>query len=119
MFKLKENNTNTKTELMAGLTTFFTMVYIVVVNPIILADAGVPFEQVFTATIIAAVVGTLWMGLFANYPIAIAPGMGLNAYFAYSVVGGHQDITYQTAFAAVFVAGVIFLILSLTPFREN
>lgn len=119
MFKLKENNTNTKTELMAGITTFFTMVYIVVVNPVILADAGVPFQQVFTATIIAAVIGTLWMGLFANYPIAIAPGMGLNAYFAYSVVGGHQDITYQTAFAAVFVAGLIFLILSLTPFREK
>src|SRR4051794_19387395 len=81
MFKLKENQTNTKTELLAGFTTFFTMVYIVVVNPVILADAGVPFEQVFTATIISAVVGTLWMALFANYPIAIAPGLGLNAYF--------------------------------------
>ncbi|MFF2447878.1 NCS2 family permease [Neobacillus sp. NPDC058068] len=119
MFKLKENQTNTKTELIAGITTFFTMVYIVVVNPIILSDAGVPFEQVFTATIIAAVVGTLWMALFANYPIAIAPGMGLNAYFAYSVVGAHQGITYQTAFAAVFVAGIIFVILSLTTFREK
>jgi adenine/guanine/hypoxanthine permease len=119
MFKLKENNTTAKTEIIAGITTFFTMVYIVVVNPVILADAGVPFEQVFTATIIAAVVGTLWMALFANYPIAIAPGMGLNAYFAYSVVGGHTDITYVTAFAAVFVAGVIFVILSLTPFREK
>ncbi len=118
MFKLKENQTNTKTELLAGLTTFFTMVYIVVVNPVILADAGVPFEQVFTATIIAALVGTLWMALFANYPIAIAPGMGLNAYFAYSVVGGH-GINYQTAFAAVFIAGIIFLILSLTTFREK
>ncbi|PFO04962.1 guanine permease [Bacillus sp. AFS076308] len=119
MFRLKENHTNTKTELLAGITTFFTMVYIVVVNPVILADAGVPFEQVFSATIIAALVGTLWMGLFANYPIAIAPGMGLNAYFAYSVVGGHQGISYQTAFAAVFVAGIIFVILSLTPFREK
>ncbi|MEH7096631.1 NCS2 family permease [Neobacillus vireti] len=119
MFRLKENHTNTKTELIAGITTFFTMVYIVVVNPVILADAGVPFEQVFSATIIAALVGTLWMGLFANYPIAIAPGMGLNAYFAYSVVGGHQGISYQTAFAAVFVAGIIFVILSLTPFREK
>ncbi|MEH7116965.1 NCS2 family permease [Neobacillus vireti] len=119
MFRLKENHTNTKTELMAGITTFFTMVYIVVVNPVILADAGVPFEQVFTATIIAALVGTLWMGLFANYPIAIAPGMGLNAFFAYSVVGGHQGISYQTAFAAVFVAGIIFVLLSLTPFREK
>jgi adenine/guanine/hypoxanthine permease len=119
MFKLKENQTNTKTELLAGITTFFTMVYIVVVNPVILADAGVPFEQVFTATIISAVVGTLWMALFANYPIAIAPGMGLNAYFAYSVVGGAQNINYETAFAAVFIAGIIFVILSLTPFREK
>ncbi|WML58963.1 NCS2 family permease [Neobacillus sp. PS2-9] len=119
MFKLKENQTNTKTELLAGITTFFTMVYIVVVNPVILADAGVPFEQVFTATIISAVLGTLWMGLFANYPIAIAPGMGLNAYFAYSVVGAHQNINYETAFAAVFIAGVIFIILSLTPLREK
>ncbi|CAH2714140.1 Guanine/hypoxanthine permease PbuO [Neobacillus rhizosphaerae] len=119
MFKLKENHTNVKTELIAGITTFFTMVYIVVVNPVILADAGVPFNQVFTATIIAAVVGTLWMALFANYPIAIAPGMGLNAYFAYSVVGGHQGISYQTAFAAVFIAGIIFVILSLTPLREK
>lgn len=119
MFKLKENQTNTKTELLAGFTTFFTMVYIVVVNPVILADAGVPFEQVFTATIISAVVGTLWMALFANYPIAIAPGLGLNAFFAYSVVGGHQNINYETAFAAVFIAGIIFVILSLTPFREK
>jgi adenine/guanine/hypoxanthine permease len=119
MFKLKENQTNTKTELLAGITTFFTMVYIVVVNPVILADAGVPFEQVFTATIISAVVGTLWMALFANYPIAIAPGMGLNAYFAYSVVGGGQNINYETAFAAVFIAGIIFVLLSLTPFREK
>ncbi|WP_071459020.1 NCS2 family permease [Bacillus massilinigeriensis] len=119
MFKLKENNTNAKTEMLAGITTFFTMVYIVVVNPVILSDAGVPFEQVFTATIIAAAAGTLWMALFANYPIAIAPGMGLNAYFAYSVVGGHEGITYEAAFAAVFVAGIIFVILSLTSFREK
>lgn len=119
MFKLKEHNTNTKTELLAGITTFFTMVYIVVVNPVILADAGVPFEQVFTATIIATVIGTLWMAIFANYPIAIAPGMGLNAYFTYSVVGSDQGITYETAFAAVFIAGLLFLILSLTPFREK
>lgn len=118
MFKLKEHQTNVKTEVLAGVTTFFTMVYIVVVNPIILADAGVPFDQVFTATIISAIVGTLWMGLFANYPIAIAPGMGLNAYFAYSVVGSHGNIDYVTAFAAVFIAGIIFIILSLTPFRN-
>ncbi|KRG16606.1 guanine permease [Virgibacillus soli] len=118
MFKLKENQTNVKTELIAGFTTFMTMVYIIVVNPIILKDAGVPFDQVFTATIIATVIGTLWMALAANYPIAIAPGMGMNAYFAYSVVGSHGGITYQTAFSAVFVAGIIFFILSLTSFRK-
>jgi AGZA family xanthine/uracil permease-like MFS transporter len=118
LFKLKENQTNVKTEILAGLTTFLTMVYIVVVNPIILSGAGVPFQQVFAATIIAAVIGTLWMALAANYPIAIAPGMGLNAFFAYSVVG-HGHINYQTAFAAVFVAGIIFIILSLTTFRQK
>ncbi|MBM7647666.1 AGZA family xanthine/uracil permease-like MFS transporter [Bacillus ectoiniformans] len=119
MFKLQENNTNAKREVIAGITTFLTMVYIVIVNPIILQDAGVPFDQVFTATIIATIIGTLWMGLFANYPIAIAPGMGLNAYFAYSVVGGNEEITYMTAFAAVFVSGIIFVALSLTPFRQK
>nr|WP_285852014.1 NCS2 family permease [Sporosarcina luteola] len=117
VFKLQENNTTVKTEVLAGFTTFFTMVYIVIVNPIILKDAGVPFDQVFTATIIATVIGTLWMALAANYPIAIAPGMGMNAYFAYSVVGTN-GITYETAFAAVFVAGLIFVILSLTSFRK-
>jgi adenine/guanine/hypoxanthine permease len=119
MFKLQEHNTTVKTELIAGLTTFLTMVYIVIVNPIILKDAGVPFDQVFTATIIATVIGTLWMALFANYPIAIAPGMGLNAYFAYSVVGSNEHVSYATAFSAVFVAGIIFVILSLSPFRKK
>lgn len=120
MFKLKENNTTVKTEMLAGLTTFLTMVYIVVVNPIILADAGVPIDQVFMATIISAIIGTLWMALVANYPIAIAPGMGLNAYFTYAVVlGSNGTIDYMTAFAAVFVAGLIFIGLSLTPFREK
>ncbi len=120
MFKLKENNTSVKTEMLAGLTTFLTMVYIVIVNPSILANAGVPVDQVFLATIISAVIGTLWMGLFANYPIAIAPGMGLNAYFTYAVVlGSDGKIDYLTAFGAVFVAGIIFIILSLTPFREK
>ncbi|KIL50075.1 guanine permease [Jeotgalibacillus alimentarius] len=118
-FHLKENNTTVKTELLAGFTTFMTMVYIVVVNPIILSSAGVPFDQVFLATIIATVIGTLWMALMANYPIAIAPGMGLNAYFAFSVVGTNTNITYEVAFAAVFVAGVIFTILSLTSFRKK
>jgi adenine/guanine/hypoxanthine permease len=117
LFKLKENRTSIKTELLAGFTTFLTMVYIIVVNPSILEFAGVPFSTAFAATIIAAVIGTLWMALFANYPIAIAPGMGLNAYFAFSVVGSSEAITYETAFSAVFVAGIIFIILSLTKFR--
>ncbi|TCT26345.1 AGZA family xanthine/uracil permease-like MFS transporter [Melghiribacillus thermohalophilus] len=117
MFKLNQHGTTIKTELMAGMTTFLTMVYIIVVNPIILHDAGVPFDQVFTATVIATILGTLWMAIAANYPIAIAPGMGLNAYFAYSVVNHHQ-ITYEVAFSAVFVAGMLFIILSLTPFRQ-
>lgn len=120
MFKLKEHNTNIKTEILAGITTFLTMAYIVVVNPIILSSAGVPVDQVFMATIISAVVGTLWLALFANYPIAIAPGMGLNAYFTYTVVlASNGEIDYITAFSTVFVAGIIFIILSLTPFREK
>ncbi|ADI28307.1 NCS2 family permease [Geobacillus sp. C56-T3] len=119
MIRLPHHASNRKTEFLAGLTTFFTMVYIIVVNPVILSDAGVPFEQAFTATVIATVVGTLWMAIFANYPIAIAPGMGLNAYFAYSVVGSHGGISYETAFSAVFVAGLLFLLLSLTPLRSK
>ncbi len=96
------------------------MVYIVVVNPVILANAGVPFDQVFTATIIASIVGTLWMALARNYPIAIAPGMGLNAYLAFHVVSASDGgITYATAFSAVFTAGVLFIILSLTPLRKQ
>lgn len=120
MFRLKEHNTNVKTEVLAGMTTFLTMVYIVIVNPVILADAGVPFDQVFLATIISAAVGTLWMGLFANYPIAIAPGMGLNAFFTYTVViSSNGEINYITAFSAVFIAGLFFVILSLTPLRKK
>ncbi|MCY8858852.1 NCS2 family permease [Bacillus atrophaeus] len=120
MFHLKEHQTSVKKEIMAGMTTFFTMVYIVVVNPIILSDAGIPFDQVFTATIIASIVGTLWMALAANFPIAIAPGMGMNAYLAYHVVGSSGgSITYATAFSAVFIAGVLFIILSLTPLRKQ
>ncbi|MFD1927014.1 NCS2 family permease [Sporosarcina siberiensis] len=119
MFHLKEHNTTVKTELLAGMTTFLTMAYIVIVNPIILAEAGVPFDQVFLATIIAAVIGTLWMALFANYPIAIAPGMGLNAYFTSVVSASNGQLDYMTAFSAVFIAGLLFVILSLTPFREK
>ncbi|MFC7441862.1 NCS2 family permease [Laceyella putida] len=119
MFNIKEKGSTVQKEIVAGLTTFFTMSYIIVVNPIILQDAGVPFEMSFIATVIATIVGTLIMGLFANYPIAIAPAMGLNAYFAYSVVQAHKGLTYETAFAAVFVAGVLFVLLSLTPLRTK
>ncbi|MFS0577257.1 NCS2 family permease [Sporosarcina sp. 179-K 3D1 HS] len=119
MFHLNKAGTNAKTEILAGMTTFLTMVYIVIVNPIILADAGVPFDQVFLATIIATVIGTLWMALFANYPIAIAPGMGLNAYFTSVVIASDGQLDYLTAFSAVFIAGLLFIILSMTPFREK
>ena len=115
-FNIKQHGSTVRTEVIAGLTTFFTMVYIVVVNPAILSGVGVPFEQVFMATIFAAVTGTLIMGLFAKYPIAIAPGMGLNAYFA-SVVAA-QGISYQTVFAAVFVTGILFLVISVSKWRE-
>ncbi|UJL47522.1 NCS2 family permease [Virgibacillus sp. NKC19-16] len=117
LFKFKENNTNIRTEFVAGVTTFLTMVYIIVVNPAILSSAGVPFDQVFMATVISAVVGTLYMAFFANYPIAIAPGMGMNAYFA-SVVAT-QGISYQVVFGAVFLAGILFILLSLTQLRET
>lgn len=115
-FKLNEANTDTKTELLAGITTFVTMAYIIIVNPFILSDAGVPFDQVFIATIASAVVGTLIMALFANYPIAIAPGMGMNAYFA-SVVAT-QGVSYQTVLGAVFFASILFVLLAFTKFRE-
>lgn len=115
-FKLKEHGTTVKTEVAAGLTTFLTMSYIIIVNPAILTAAGIPDNQVFMATIIAAVIGSAWMGLVANYPIAIAPGLGLNAYFVSVVATG---VDYRTAFSSVFIAGVIFLLLSLTSFREK
>lgn len=116
LFHLKALGTNVKTEITAGFTTFLTMVYIAVVNPAILSSAGVPFEQVFIATIAAAVIGTLIMALFANYPIAIAPGMGMNAYFT-SVVAT-EGVSYQVVFGAVLLAGVLFLLLTFTKLRE-
>lgn len=116
LFKLKERGTTVPTELMAGVTTFLTMVYIVIVNPGILSKAGMDFHGVFIATVLASIVATLIMGLFANYPIVLAPGMGLNAYFAFSVVGG-SGVSWQTALGAVFVAGALFIVLSLTSFR--
>lgn len=115
-FSLKENGTDVRTEVMAGVTTFLTMVYILIVNPALLSSIGIPFEQVFMATVISSVIGTLIMGLVAKYPIAIAPGMGLNAYFA-SVVGA-QGLSYQTVFGTVFIAGLLFLLISVTSLRK-
>ncbi|MGL4818917.1 MAG: NCS2 family permease [Bacilli bacterium] len=119
MFKLQQHGTTVQREMLAGLTTFLTMAYIIVVNPMILQDAGIPFQTGFTATVIAAVVGCLLMGLWGNFPIAIAPGMGLNAYFAYSVVQTNGGLDPKAAFAAVFVAGLVFLLLAFTKFRNR
>jgi AGZA family xanthine/uracil permease-like MFS transporter len=116
-FKLKEQGTDTRTELLAGLTTFLTMAYIIFVNPSILGDAGMPKDAVFVATCLAAAIGTLVMGLYANYPIALAPGMGLNAYFAYGVVKG-MGYTWEAALGAVFISGCLFMIISLLRIRE-
>ena len=117
LFKLKENNTTVKTEILAGVTTFMTMAYILAVNPNILSAAGMDQGAVFTATVLASFLGTVCMALFANYPFALAPGMGLNAYFAYTVVLG-MGYPWQAALAAVFVEGVIFILLSLFNIRE-
>lgn len=116
-FKLKENKTDVKTEIMAGITTFMTMAYILAVNPNILSAAGMDAHAVLIATALAAFVGTAMMALFANYPFALAPGMGLNAYFAYTVVL-NMGYSWQIALMAVFVEGIIFIILSLTNVRE-
>ncbi|WP_394130590.1 NCS2 family permease [Shewanella maritima] len=117
LFKLKENNTTLKQEVIAGLTTFLTMAYIIFVNPMMLADAGMDAGAVFVATCLAAAVGCLIMGVVANYPIALAPGMGLNAFFTYTVVG-EMGYSWETALGAVFMSGICFLILSLVKIRE-
>jgi AGZA family xanthine/uracil permease-like MFS transporter len=116
-FKLKESGTDVRTELVAGLTTFLTMAYIIFVNPTILGDAGMPKEAVFVATCLAAALGTLIMGLYANYPIGMAPGMGLNAYFAYAVVLG-MGVPWQSALGAVFLSGCLFVLVSVLGLRE-
>jgi adenine/guanine/hypoxanthine permease len=117
-FGLTENGTNVRTEFIAGITTFLTMVYIVFVNPAILSASGMDKGAVFTATCIAAAVSTLVMALYANYPIALAPGMGLNAFFAFTVVLGAYKFTWQQALAAVFCSGVIFFLISIFNIRE-
>ncbi|WGX75542.1 NCS2 family permease [Paraclostridium bifermentans] len=116
-FKLKENNTTIKTEILAGITTFMTMAYILIVNPSILSAAGMDYGAVFTATALSAVIATLMMGLYAKLPFALAPGMGLNAFFAYTIVIG-MGYSYQFALTAVFLEGLIFIMLTLFNVRE-
>jgi AGZA family xanthine/uracil permease-like MFS transporter len=115
-FKLKENATDTRTELVAGLTTFLTMAYIIFVNPSILGSAGMPKEAVFVATCLVSALGTAVMGLYANYPIAMAPGMGLNAYFAFAVVLG-MGIAWPAALGAVFISGCLFILVTVLGLR--
>ena len=118
VFHLRENHTTVRRELLGGLTTFMTMAYVVVVNPRILSEAGMPVEGVLFATCISAAIATLIMGFWANYPIALAPGMSLNAYFTYSIVIG-RGVPWQTALGVVFFSGTLFLILTLTNIREQ
>lgn len=116
-FKLKENNTTVRTEIMAGITTFMTMAYILIVNPSILSATGMDFNALITATALAAAVGTFVMAIYANYPFALAPGMGLNAYFAYVVVL-QMGYSWQLALTAIFAEGLIFILLSVFNVRE-
>jgi len=117
LFKLSENGTTVRTEILAGFTTFLTMCYIIIVNPNVLSIGGMDFGAVFVATCISSAIGCFIMGLLANYPSALAPGMGLNAYFTFSVVKG-MGVPWQVALAAVFVSGVIFILFSFFKIRE-
>jgi len=117
MFQLRENGSSVRTELLAGLTTWLTMAYIIVVNPSILATAGIDHGAAFVATCVAAAIGSAAMGLLANLPLALAPGMGLNAYFTFTVVKG-MGVPWQTALGAVFLSGVLFLLISVFRIRE-
>jgi len=117
-FKLEENNTNVKTEVLAGITTFMTMAYILIVNPIILSETGMDFGGIFTATALSSLIATLMMALYANYPFALAPGMGLNAFFAFTVVLGPMGKSWEFALTAVLIEGIIFILLSFIKARE-
>lgn len=116
---LKENNTDVRTEVLAGVTTFMTMAYILAVNPLILSDAGMDAEGVFTATALSAAIATLVMALYAKYPFGLAPGMGLNAFFAYTVVLGDMQKPWQFALTAILIEGILFIILSFFSVREG
>jgi AGZA family xanthine/uracil permease-like MFS transporter len=117
-FRLAENNTTVRREMLGGLTTFMTMAYIIVVNPQMLAQSGMPAEGVLFATCVSSAIATLVMGLWANYPLALAPGMSLNAYFTYSVCLG-MHVRWQTALGAVFISGVLFALLTVSRIREQ
>ena len=116
LFKLKDHKTSFRKEILAGLATFLTMAYIMVVNPAILSETGMDFDSVFVATILASFVACMLMGILANWPVALAPGMGLNAFFTYAVVFG-MGFSWQQALAAVFCSGILFLLISLSPLR--
>ena len=116
LFKLSAHNTTPKTEIMAGLTTFVTMSYIMFLNPIIMSKTGMPFDGLFLATCIGAAIATILMGLYANWPVGLAPGMGLNAFFTFSVVGG-MGYSWEVALGAVFLSGVLFVLMSVTRLR--
>jgi Permeases len=117
IFKLKDNGTTPRTELIGGITTFMTMAYILIVNPAVLSQTGMDKDAVFTATALASIVGCLMMGLYANLPVSLAPGMGLNAFFAYTVVL-QMGYSWEMALAAVFIEGIIFILLTLLNIRE-
>ena len=117
LFKLSQHNTTIKTELMAGLTTFVTMSYIMFLNPIIMSKTGMPFDGLFLATCLGAAIATILMGMYANWPVGLAPGMGLNAFFTFSVVGS-MGYSWQVALGAVFLSGIIFVLMSVTRLRE-
>src|SRR6201995_4805069 len=117
-FHFAEHNTNWRTETLAGLTTFITMAYIIFVNPAILSETGMPIAAVTIATCLCAAIGSILMGALANYPLALAPGMGLNAYFTYTVVKG-MGVPWQTALGAVFLSGILFLLLTIGGIRQR
>src|ERR1700744_2422261 len=117
-FRFAEHGTDWRVEILAGLTTFITMAYIIFVNPAILSETGMPIASVTIATCLCAAVGSILMGALANYPLALAPGMGLNAYFTYTVVKG-MGVPWQTALGAVFLSGVIFLALTFSGIRQR
>ena len=117
LFKIKERGSNVRTEIIAGITTFLAMAYILAVNPNYLSAAGIPVGAAFSATAISAGIATLCMAFFANYPVALASGMGLNAFFAFTVCGS-MGYSYKVALTAILIEGIIFMILSLFKFRE-